>query len=192
MPPDFDAFYEVILWDEFGRIGGANVLYQMNINSMALPPIINFGSKALKDRVVRDVVVGAKHICLAISEPAAGSDVAGLRATAVKTPDGKAYVVNGQKKWITGGMMADYFMTVVRTGAEDSGSAGLSLLCIDRHLPGVSVRKMGTQFDNTHSTTFVNLDDVVVPVECLIGEEGKGFRYVTANLSEQLTMSDLC
>ncbi len=99
---------------------------------------------------VQPVVTGKKHICLAISEPWAGSDVSAIRTSAAKTPDGKAYVVSGEKKWITGGMMADYFMTAVRTGDEGSGAAGISLLCINRHLPGVSVRKMETQFDNSH------------------------------------------
>jgi alkylation response protein AidB-like acyl-CoA dehydrogenase len=117
----------------------------MAINSMALPPIIKGGSKALKDKIVRDVVTGKKHVCLAISEPWAGSDVSAIRTSAVKTADGKAYIVNGEKKWITGGMMADYFTTAVRTGGEDSGATGVSLLVIDRNLPGITVRKMETQ-----------------------------------------------
>jgi acyl-CoA dehydrogenase len=115
-PPEYggsktqDCFYLLIMIDELARCGGGNVLQQMSVNSMALPPILNAGSRFLKDKIVRDVVTGKKHICLGISEPWAGSDVSAIRTTAVKTADGKAYIVNGEKKWITGGMMADYFM----------------------------------------------------------------------------------
>ena len=85
------------------RAGGGHVLSQLGINSMALPPIVHHGSDFLKRKVCRDVVTGKKNICLAISEPFAGSDVAGLKTTAVR--DGDFYIVNGMKKWITGGMM---------------------------------------------------------------------------------------
>jgi alkylation response protein AidB-like acyl-CoA dehydrogenase len=74
-------------------VGGGNVLGQMAINSMALPPIIMAGSQYLKDKVIRDVVTGKKHVCLAISEPYAGSDVASIRTTAVRKGD--VYIVNG-------------------------------------------------------------------------------------------------
>ena len=105
-PDDFDAFHEMILWDEIARVGGASVMGQMSINSMALPPIINYGTEEMKDEVVRAVVRGDKHICLAISEPTAGSDVANIRTSAVLDED-DMYVVNGTKKWITGGLLAD-------------------------------------------------------------------------------------
>ncbi len=127
--------------DEFGRVGGGGVLGQAAINSMALPPILSVGSQYLKDLVCRDVVTGKKHICLAISEPWAGSDVANIRTSAVRVGD--HFVVNGQKKWITGGTFADFFTVAVRTGGE--GMSGISLLLIERNTPGLSVRKMETQ-----------------------------------------------
>jgi len=179
-PDDFDSFYEMVLIDEISRVGGG-VLGQLGINSMALPPIIQFGSDYLKDLVLRDVITGKKSCCLAISEPYAGSDVANLQTSAV--PDGDFYVVNGQKKWITGGMMGDFFTTAVRTG--DDGMGGLSLLLIERNTPGVSIRKMETQFDNSHSTTFIILDDVRVPKRNLIGEEGMGFLYIVRNFNHE-------
>lgn len=180
MPDDFDPFYEMILVDEVARCGGG-VLGQLGINSMALPPIIQFGNDYLKNLVLRDVITGKKSCCLAISEPYAGSDVANLQTTAKL--DGDHYIVNGQKKWITGGMMGDFFTTAVRTG--DEGMGGLSLLLIERNTPGLSVRKMETQFDNSHSTTFIVLDDVRVPKRNLIGEEGMGFLYIVRNFNHE-------
>lgn len=86
------------------------------------------------------VIRGEKNICLAISEPTAGSDVANLRTSA--TLEGDYYIVNGSKKWITGGMIGDYFTTAVRT--SENGMMGLSLLLIDRNLEGVKIRPMAT------------------------------------------------
>jgi len=180
-PDDYDPFYELIACDEGARAGGGHVLGQNAINSMALPPILKYGSQRLIDMVARDVVQGRKHIALAISEPYAGSDVAGIRTTAVR--DGDHFVVNGQKKWITGGAMADYFTTLVRTG--DEGFGGLSVLLIERERPGINVRKMKTQFDSSHSTTFVTLEDVRVPVENLIGPENGGFMIILHNFNHE-------
>eukprot|EP01116_Phalansterium_solitarium_P012522 TRINITY_DN288_c1_g1_i2.p2 TRINITY_DN288_c1_g1~~TRINITY_DN288_c1_g1_i2.p2 ORF type:complete len:426 (-),score=189.53 TRINITY_DN288_c1_g1_i2:153-1430(-) len=182
-PDDYDAFYELILADELARVGGGHVLGQMAINSMALPPILVAGSDYLKQKVVRDVVTGKKNICLAISEPQAGSDVANLTTTAVKDPSGKFYIVNGTKKWITGGMMGDFFTTAVRTGEQ--GFGGLSLLLLERSMPGLSVRKMPTQFDTTHSTTMLTLEDVKVPVSNLIGDENAAFGLIVVNFNHE-------
>lgn len=83
---------------------------------------------------------GEKLICLAITEPHAGSDVAGLQTTATLSACGEYYIVNGLKKWITNGIFCDYFTTAVRTGAK--GMKGLSLLVISRDMPGVKLKKM--------------------------------------------------
>ncbi len=179
-PDDFDYFYEMILWGEMAR-GGAGVLGQMSINSMALPPIIKFGSEEMKARVVKDVVQGRKQISLMISEPSAGSDVANIQTTAVRKGD--KFIVNGLKKWITGGMHADFFTALVRTGG--AGGGGVSLILMERSMPGITVRKMETSFDNTHSTTFVTLEDVEVPVTNLIGPENKGLAVTLANFAHE-------
>lgn len=92
----------------------------------------------MKEQVCKSVIKGEKNICLAISEPYAGSDVANIKTTAVK--EGDFYIVNGTKKWITGGMIGDYYTTAVRTGGE--GMMGLSLLLIERNTPGLQVRLM--------------------------------------------------
>eukprot|EP00357_Protocruzia_adherens_P035532 CAMPEP_0115025216 /NCGR_PEP_ID=MMETSP0216-20121206/33831_1 /TAXON_ID=223996 /ORGANISM="Protocruzia adherens, Strain Boccale" /LENGTH=135 /DNA_ID=CAMNT_0002399683 /DNA_START=24 /DNA_END=427 /DNA_ORIENTATION=- len=120
-----------LIWSVFGGI------------NIGLPPVLNFGSDELKDRLVVDCAQGRKVICLAITEPWGGSDVGNLQTTAVKSPCGKFYIVNGLKKWITNGIWADYFTTGVRTGGP--GMKGLSMLLIERDMPGVSVRKMKCQ-----------------------------------------------
>jgi hypothetical protein len=101
---------------------------------------MNFGSKYLQDKCVKDCLQGKKFICLAITEPYAGSDVAGLRTTAKKDPTGKFYIVNGEKKWITNGVFCDFFTVAVRTGGE--GAGGLSLLLLERGMPGLATKQM--------------------------------------------------
>jgi len=156
---------------------------QLSVNSMALPPILVAGSEEMKRRVVPDVVKGKKFISLAISEPTAGSDVSNLQTVAVR--EGDHYIVNGSKKWITGGHMADYLTVAVRTGDESSGMMGISMLLIDTNSPGVKIRKMKTQFDTCHSTTYILLEDVKVPVSNLIGEENQGFFYLVTNFNHE-------
>jgi len=176
-----DPFYELIAIDELGRIGGGGVLGQMSINSMALPPISLYGSQYLKDMVVKDVLTGKKNISLAISEPSAGSDVAGIRTTAVEEED--CFVVNGTKKWITGGLMADYFTLACRTGG--AGMTGISLLLLEKDMPGIHIRKMHTQQDNCHNTTFITLENVKVPKRNLIGKKNHGFMYIMSNFNHE-------
>eukprot|EP00930_Biecheleria_cincta_P046965 TRINITY_DN32488_c0_g1_i1.p1 TRINITY_DN32488_c0_g1~~TRINITY_DN32488_c0_g1_i1.p1 ORF type:complete len:432 (-),score=69.18 TRINITY_DN32488_c0_g1_i1:37-1332(-) len=182
----FDPFHELIYLDELAAVGPGGALGQCGINSMALPPVLFAGSKEVQSMVVDDVISGRKNISLAISEPTAGSDVANIRATAVR--EGDSYRVNGQKKWITGGHIADFFTLAVRTGG--AGNKGLSLLLVDARSPGIDVRKMETQFDTCHGTTFLTLDDVRVPAANLIGEEGRGFMYLLLNFNhERLVIS---
>jgi len=108
----------------------------------------------MKKKILAECLRGDKRTCLAITEPSAGSDVAGLTTTAVKTPDGKHYIVNGEKKWvspryawadeITGGLYSDYLTTAVRTGPPGSGAGGISALLIPADTPGVTARRMHT------------------------------------------------
>lgn len=180
-PDDYDSFYELIQIDEMSRVGGGSIMGQSAINSMAIPPIINYGSDFLKELCCRPVIKGEKHCSLAISEPYAGSDVANIKTTAELKGD--HYVVNGIKKWITGGAYADFFTTLVRTGGD--GFSGLSLLLIPKELPGIKIRKMQTQFDTAHNTTFITLEDVKVPTKYLIGEEGMGALYILTNFNHE-------
>jgi len=135
---------------------------------------------------VPEVLLGRKRICLAISEPAAGSDVGGTLTTATKTPDGKHYIVNGIKKWITNGTFADYFVTAVRTG---EGKKGLSMLFISRDM-GVETKAIKTTYSSCAGTALVIFDNVKVPVENLMGlnnkgQEGQGFALIMYNFNHE-------
>merc|ERR1712137_395621 len=103
--------------------------------------------------VVPEVLRGDKRICLAISEPAAGSDVGGTLTTARKTADGKHYIVNGIKKWITNGVFADFFTVAVRTGGE--GASGVSMLLLERSMPGITTKQMHCSGVWASGTTFI-------------------------------------
>ncbi len=119
---------------------------------------------------------GEKTICLAITEPYAGSDVAGLRTEAKKTADGKHYILNGEKKWITNGIFSDFFTVAVRTGGP--GMGGVSLLLVERNMPGVTTRQMKCTGVWPSGTTYITFEDVKVPVENLVGKENEGFKYI--------------
>ncbi len=161
----------VVLWGVFGGI------------SIGLPPVIQFGSKELADRVAPKCLHGEAVICLAITEPDAGSDVANLKTTAVKTEDGQHYIVNGSKKWITNGVFADYFTVAVRTGGK--GMSGISLLLIEKTMPGVTTRQMQCSGVWSSGTTYITFEDVKVPVSNLIGVENQGFLYVMYNFNHE-------
>lgn len=114
---EFDFFHEMILHEEMYRIGAPGLSDGLGCGLIiGLPPVYKFGSKELASRVVPQVLSGDKKICLAISEPDAGSDVAGVQCKAVKSECGTYYTVTGVKKWITNGLNADYFSCAVRTG----------------------------------------------------------------------------
>ncbi|KAJ3219523.1 hypothetical protein HK099_004665 [Clydaea vesicula] len=145
---------------------------------IGLPPVFNFGSKALKEKIVGPVLRGEKYIALAISEAFAGSDVAGLKTRAEKSPCGKFYIVNGTKKWITGGMYADYFSTAVRT------DKGITMLLIERG-EGVRTKQISTSYSKTAGTAYIIFENVKVPVENILGVENKGFQVVMSNFNHE-------
>ncbi|KAJ9068647.1 hypothetical protein DSO57_1026529 [Entomophthora muscae] len=181
---EYDALVQFVVLDEFARCGSGGVTWGiMGGLAIGLPPIAHFGSPKLKRRVFPGCVAGTEFICLAITEPSGGSDVASLQTTAVKTPDGKHYIVNGEKKWITNGVFANYFTTAVRTGGE--GMGGISLLMIERTMPGVKTRQMQCSGMWASGTAYVTFEDVMVPVENLIGQENKGFKYIMYNFNQE-------
>lgn len=174
-PEDWDLFHESLITDEISRVGSGGFVWNV-IGGFGIgcPPLVKFGSKALKDRILPGILNGDKRICLAITEPDAGSDVANLTCEAKLTEDGKHYIVNGEKKWITNGIWCDYFTVAVRTGGE--GMNGVSLLLIERAHGGVSTRRMDCQGVWSSGTTYITFEDVKVPVENLLGKANQGFR----------------
>lgn len=182
-----DCWHGWITNEELNRFAVGGVPASLMVHGIGLPPVINWGSEAMKQEVAVPVLAGRKHIALGITEPGGGSDVANLRSTAVR--DGDSYVVNGSKTYITGGMRANWVSTAVRTGGE--GPGGVSMLLIPTDAPGFSRtaldRKQGWWASDTATLYF---DNVRVPAENLIGEENKGFQVIMTNFnSERMFMA---
>ncbi|KAI9179087.1 hypothetical protein H9P43_005749 [Blastocladiella emersonii ATCC 22665] len=162
-PKEWDVFHEFIVADELCRTGSGGAVWALiGGHGIGLPPLIAFGSPELKKKVIPGCYAGTKKICLAVTEPEAGSDVAGLVTTARLTPDGKHYILNGTY-----------------------GMAGISLLLVERSMPGVTVRRMQTMGMWASGTGYVTFEDVKVPVENIIGKENKGFKYIMNNFNHE-------
>ncbi|EEH18077.2 hypothetical protein PABG_00640 [Paracoccidioides brasiliensis Pb03] len=185
VPPEkWDFFHEFIVTDELSRAASGGLVWNL-IGGFGIgcPPVMKYGKKELIDRIVPGILAGEKRICLAITEPDAGSDVSNITCEAKLTPDGKHYIVNGEKKWITNGIWSEYFTTAVRTG--EAGMNGISVLLIERSAGGVKTRKMDCQGMSTSGTTYVTFEDVKVPVENLIGKENQGFKVIMMNFNHE-------
>jgi acyl-CoA dehydrogenase len=182
----FTLFHGLVQTEELARPGAGGICASLMTHGIGLPPVLAMGSPDLKRRIAPAVLAGEKIICLGITEPGGGSDVARLRTRA--TRKGASYVVNGTKTLITSGMRADYVTLAVRTGG--SGIGGISLLLVETDRPGVSrtpIAKMGWHASDTAT---IHFDAVEVPVENLIGPENGGFAGIMRNFNgERLGMS---
>ncbi|HBY39223.1 hypothetical protein SAMN05216361_2805 [Marisediminitalea aggregata] len=152
--------------------------------SMVAPIIYTFGNEEQKQRFLPDILASNTWWCQGYSEPNAGSDLAGLKTRAVR--DGDHYIVNGTKTWTTLGHHADWIFCLVRTSDEDSKQKGISFLLIDMTSPGVSVKPIIT-LDGRREVNEVAFQDVKVPVENLVGEEGRGWTYAKVLLTHERT-----
>ncbi len=177
-----------VVAEELIQAGGSSGLVaSLLTHGIGLPHLVAAADPDLVDRVARPVLAGEKIVSLAITEPDAGSDVAGLRTRAVR--DGDHYVVTGSKLYITSGTRADFVTTAVRTG--EPGAQGISLLLLERGMPGLTVsaplRKMGWLCSDTAELRF---DEVRVPVANLIGAPGSGFgQIMTQFAAERLSLA---
>jgi len=182
-PEEFDYFHEMVLIQEFAR-STSRGFQDGNMAGMviSLSAVLKFvNSKVLQKKVVDEVLSGKKRICLAITEAFAGSDVAGLKTTAVKSEDGSHYIVNGTKKWITNGTWCDYFVTGVKT------PKGFSVLLIERG-EGVETKPIRTSYSPAAGTAYVTLDNVKVPAENLLYKEDEGFYVIMSNFNHERWM----
>jgi citronellyl-CoA dehydrogenase len=175
-----DYFYSLVRAEcmSYSGCGGLNMGFAVHTD-MATPPIHLLGSEELKQKYLPPSMAGEKISSLGITEPGAGSDVAGIRTTAIR--DGDEYVINGAKTFITNAPRADYIVLVTKTD-PDKGHDGITLFVVDlkddegNHVPGFSVsaelEKMGMHASDTGEIAF---EDVRVPAENMLGQEGKGF-----------------
>jgi alkylation response protein AidB-like acyl-CoA dehydrogenase len=185
-----DHLHDAVWVEELAHSGGSGgVAAGLNAHtSIAMPPIFNFGTEEQHQRWLVPGIAGEKIGALGITEPGAGSDVAGLTTTARKIDGG--YLVNGSKTFITNGVRADFLVCACKT-TEGGGHDGISFLVLERDMPGYVVsrklEKLGWQSSDTGELSFT---DVEVPAANLLGEENGGFRLIMANFAwERLLMA---
>jgi citronellyl-CoA dehydrogenase len=179
-----DHSYTVVLAEELGRADCSGVPMAIAVQaSMATPALARFGSHELKERYLAPALRGEMVCSIAVSEPDAGSDVAGIRTSAVR--DGDDWVIDGRKMWITNGTQADWVCLLVRT-SDEGGYEGMSLVVVPTTTPGFSVGRAIEKMGNRSSDTAeLVLDGVRVPVSNTIGEVGRGFQQQMAQFQDE-------
>ena len=177
---NLDFFFEVVLNEEMGRLNsGGFTVTQQAVQYMSGPYILKYGSDLLKSKYLPGIISGDLISCIGITEPNAGSDVQNIQTNAIKKGDN--YIVNGSKTFITNGVYGDFIVTVVKTDPA-ARSKGISLLVIDLDSPGITKTKIDKLGWRSSDTAELSFDNVVVPSENLVGEEGKGFYYLMNGL----------
>jgi citronellyl-CoA dehydrogenase len=179
-----DYFSNLVLAEEMARSGSGGLLMGLSVHTdMVIPPIMEFGTEEQKQTYAAAGIRGEQIFCLGITEPDAGSDVAGLRTSAVK--DGPDYVINGAKTYITNGLRADTILLVAKTD-KDAGYDGFTLFLVPMDTPGVirekKLEKMGMHASDTALLAF---QDVRVPESSVLGQVGKGFYHIMWELQAE-------
>ena len=179
-----DFWMSVVKSEELARCGSAGVTMGLLVQAdMATPVINDLGSREVKDEFLVPAIRGDKIAALGVSEPGAGSDVAGLRTTARAVGD--EYVINGSKTYITNGTRADFVTLMVKTNA-DAGHSGISIIVCPTDVKGFSVSKKLEKAGNWSSDTAeLFFEDVRVPKRYLLGQEGMGFVYLMQNFQSE-------
>ncbi len=177
-----DFRYNVILSDEQTRVGASGPGFSVHTD-IIVPYLTGIGSEEQKARWLPGCVTGETITAIAMTEPGAGSDLQGVRTTAVDKGD--HYLLNGSKTFISNGINADLVIVVARTD-PDAGHKGISLVVVERGMAGFergrNLDKIGLHAQDTAELSFT---DVVVPKENLLGEEGEGFIYLMMNLPQE-------
>lgn len=175
-----DTVSYVLAMEEISKVDSSvSVIMSVN-NSLVCYGIEKFGTEEQKEKFLKPLARGEKIGAFLLSEPEAGSDATSQRTTA--EDKGDYYLLNGTKNWITNGNTADTYLVIAQTHPE-KGHKGINVLIVDRHSPGISVGphedKMGMRSSDTHSVMF---NDVKVPKENRIGEDGFGFKFAMKTL----------
>ncbi|WP_207893766.1 acyl-CoA dehydrogenase family protein [Tenacibaculum sp. M341] len=184
---NLDLFYTVIFLEELQRINSGGFAAAMWAHAyLAMTHLNKEGDDRIKKAYLTPSIDGKMIGCLCITEPFGGSDVAGMRTTAVK--EGDNYVLNGSKTFITNGVYSDYLIVAAKTNPEDK-HRGMSIFLVDRETKGVSATKLNKLGWRASDTGEIAFDNVVIPKENLMGEEGKGFPYIMQHFAlERLIM----
>jgi alkylation response protein AidB-like acyl-CoA dehydrogenase len=183
--------YQAVLHEEVSY--AAVLLGHYGVSTtIVLPYLLNLANEEQKQRWLPGVTTGDTMLCIAMTEPGTGSDLAGIRTAARLSEDGTHYVLNGAKTFITGARNSELCVVVARTAPADPADrrTGLSLLVVPTDSEGFEIgRKLDKIGMHTSDTNELSFTDVKVPVENLLGEEGQGFSYLGQNLvRERLTI----
>jgi len=173
-----DYYANLVLAEEMAGAQSGGLAMGVAVHTdMATPPILAFGTEEQKQRYLAPAMRGEKIACIGITEPDAGSDVAGIKTRAVR--DGDEWVINGSKTYITNGHRADFIVLMTKTGDADAGYEGFTVFIVDMDLPGVirekKLEKLGMHASDTALLAF---QDVRVPDSAVLGEVGKGFYHI--------------
>ena len=184
---DLDLFYTVILLEELQKVNSGGFAAAIWAHAyLAMTHLNKEGNDAIKEKYLAPSIAGEMIGCLCITEPFGGSDVAGMRTTAVKKGD--TYVINGSKTFITNGVYSDYLVVCAKTSPE-LGNKGISIFVMDRDTPGISATKLDKLGWRASDTGEIAFDNVIIPASHLMGEEGKGFPYIMQHFAlERLIM----
>jgi len=179
-----DYGYVAIMAEEFGRMPCLGVAMAIGVQTdMATPSLARFGTHELKERFLAPAISGQHVAAVAVTEPDAGSDVAGIRTKA--TRDGDEWVINGAKTYITSGTQADWVCLLVRT-SDEGGSRGVSQVIVPTDTPGFIVsRKLDKLGMRSSDTAELSFDNMRVPVENTIGEIGRGFQQQMSQFQDE-------
>ncbi|WNH11554.1 acyl-CoA dehydrogenase family protein [Thalassobellus suaedae] len=184
---NLDLFYTIILQEELQKInsGGFAAAIWAHVY-LAMTHLNAEGDEDIKQKYLVPSIAGDKIGCLCITEPSGGSDVAGMRTTAIK--EGDYYVVNGSKTFITNGIYSDYLVVAAKTSPE-LGNKGMSIFVVDRDTVGISATKLDKLGWRASDTAEIAFDNVKIPASNLLGEENQGFAYIMQHFSlERLVM----
>ncbi|MBI2704114.1 MAG: acyl-CoA dehydrogenase family protein [Actinobacteria bacterium] len=179
-----DHSFTVVYGEEMGRASTGGVSMACSVQSdMATPALARFGSPALKERYLAPAIRGDAVACIAVTEPDAGSDVAGIRTRALR--DGDEWIINGTKLYITNGVQGDWLCLLART-SEEGGYRGMSQIIVPTARQGLTVsRKLDKLGQRSSDTAELSLVDVRVPVANTIGEIGHGFQQQMAQFQNE-------
>lgn len=185
---NLDLFYTVVFLEELQKINSSGFAAAMWAHSyLAMTHLNAEGDERIKNDYLAPSILGDKIGGLCISEPFGGSDVAGMRTTAVKKGD--KYIISGSKTFITNGIYADYYIVAAKSSPE-LGNKGISIFLMDTGLKGITATKLDKLGWRASDTAEIAFDNVEIPIENLMGEEGKGFPYIMQHFAlERLIMA---
>lgn len=185
---NLDLFYTVIFLEELQKIKSSGFAAAMWAHAyLAMTHLNAEGDERIKQEYLAPSIAGKKIGALCITEPFGGSDVAGMRTNAVR--NGDKFVINGSKTFITNGVYADYYVVAAKTNPE-LGNKGISIFLVDSKTPGISATKLDKLGWRASDTAEIAFDNVEIPLENLMGDEGKGFPYIMQHFAlERLIMA---